>query len=62
MPVSKKQQACVDRYNRANYEEIKIRVKKGEKAVLQEAAAINGLSLNAYVLAAIEKYRESSEK
>ena len=62
MPVSKKQQACVDRYNRTNYEEIKIRVKKGEKAVLQEAAAVKGLSLNAYVLAAIEKYRESSEK
>ena len=62
MPVSKKQQACVDRYNRANYEEIKIRVKKGDKAALQEAAAVKGMSLNAYVLAAIEKYRESSEK
>ena len=62
MPVSKKQQACVDRYNKANYEEIKIRVKKGEKAILQEVAAVKGMSLNAYVLAAIEKYRESSEK
>lgn len=62
MPVSKKQQACVDRYNKANYEEIKIRVKKGEKAILQEVAAVKGMSLNAYVLAAIQKYQESIEK
>lgn len=62
MSVSKAHIKATAKYNANNYDRIEIKVKKGEKAVLQEAAAVKGLSLNAYVLAAIEKYRESSEK
>lgn len=56
MPVSKKQQACVARYTKEHYDEIKIRIKKGEKAKLQELAESEGLSLNAFLNKAISAY------
>lgn len=56
MPVSKKQQACVSKYNKANYEEIKLRVKKGEKAKLQALSEQQGTSLNAFITTAISEY------
>lgn len=56
MAVSKKQQACVARYTKAHYDEIKFRVKKGEKEGLQTLAAEQGMSLNAFITAAIDNY------
>lgn len=58
MAVSKKQQACVARYNAKNYDEVKLRVKKGEKEGLQALAAKQGMSLNAFITAAIDNYIE----
>lgn len=51
MPVSKKQQAAVSRYVAANYDQILIRVKKGEKAKIEAAAGKK--SVNAYIQEAI---------
>ena len=56
MTISKKQQACVARYNAKNYEEIKLRVKKGEKATLQAIASEQGMSVNSFITTAIEHY------
>lgn len=58
MPVSKAQQACVARYNAKNYDRIEIKVKKGEKEGLQALAAKQGMSLNAFITAAIDNYIE----
>ena len=62
MAVSKKQQACVARYTKSHYDDIKIRVKKGERDKLQTLAAEQGMSLNAFIIAAIERYVEQLNK
>lgn len=56
MSVSKKQQACVNRYMANNYDRINFTVPKGGKDILQTAAALHGLaSTNAYITAALKK-------
>lgn len=62
MAVSKKQQACVARYTKSHYDDIKIRVKKGERDKLQTLAAEQGMSLNAFIITAIEQYIEQLNK
>lgn len=37
------------KYNAKAYEEIKLRVKKGEKQVIKTHAESNGMSLNGYI-------------
>lgn len=49
MTVTKAQQKAVAKYTKANYDEIKIRVEKGRKAVIQEHAEKRGESLNGYI-------------
>lgn len=44
-----------DRYNRKAYDTIMLRVSKGRKAIIQAAAERAGLSLNAYIVKAIER-------
>ena len=44
-----------DRYNRKSYDEIKLRVYKGRKAIIQAAAEKSGLSLSAYIVKAVER-------
>lgn len=44
-----------DRYNRKVYDEIKLRVIKGRKDEIRAAADKAGLSLNAYIVKAIEQ-------
>lgn len=56
MPVSKKQQACVARYNAKAYDRIGLVVKKGEKEKLQAIAAEQGQSLNSFITTAIEEH------
>lgn len=41
--------AVKDRYNAKAYDDIKLRVKKGEKAFIQSEAEREGKSLNAYI-------------
>ena len=44
------------RYNSTNLEQINFRVKKGEKAILQEAATQEGLSMAQYIVQAINEH------
>lgn len=44
-----------DRYNRKAYDDITLRVRKGHKADMQAAAERAGLSLNAYIVRAVER-------
>ena len=48
MPASKAQQRAVAKYMAANYDEIKVRIPKGQKSVVQAAAEREGESLNSY--------------
>ena len=52
MAVSKAQQRAVNKYVKNNYDEIKVRMPKGKKEVIQ---AQQGESVNAYINRAIDK-------
>ena len=54
MPASKAQQKAVAKYMKNNYDEIKIRINKGSKTTLQEAAKDKGESINGYIKNAIQ--------
>ncbi len=43
-----------DRWNQKNYDEFKIRVKKGDKEIIQAFAEQQGLSLNSFINQLIE--------
>lgn len=49
MAVSKAQQRAVAKYMKNNYDEIKIRVHRGNKAVISDYAASKGKSVNGLV-------------
>lgn len=55
MSVSKKQQACVNRYNAKNYDRINYMTPKGGRDTIRQAASLHGMSTNAYITAALEK-------
>lgn len=44
------------KYNSANLEQVNFRVKKGEKAILQEEAAKEGKSMAQYIVQAINEH------
>lgn len=48
-----------NKYNKAVYEQIPIRVKKGEKDGILQCAQCHGMSTNAFILKAIEEYKKS---
>lgn len=58
--------AVKDRYNAKVYDEIKIRVSKGQKAEIKAHADVNGESINAFIKRAIESQmqrdKESAEE
>ena len=58
MPVSKAQQKAVTRYMKQNYDEIKVRVSKGQKDVIQTHAAARGESVNGFIGRAITETME----
>ena len=58
MPVSKAQQKAVTRYMKQNYDEIKVRVSKGQKDVIQAHAAARGESVNGFIGRAITETME----
>ena len=49
MPASKAQQKAVSKYMKANYDEIKIRIPKGQKEAVQAFAQERGESVNALI-------------
>lgn len=53
MPASKAQQKAVAKYMAANYDEIKIRVPKSQKATVEAAAQEVGESVNQYTQRAL---------
>lgn len=58
MPASKAQQRAVKKYMAANYDEIKIRISKGEKPIIQAHAAARGESVNGFIGRAIQETME----
>ena len=54
MPASKAQQKAVAKYMKNNYEEIKLRIKKGSKQPLQDVAREKGESINGYIKNAVQ--------
>ena len=53
LAYSKAQSKAVQKYIAANLEEVRFRVKKGEKALIQDAAAQAGQSMAQYIIQAI---------
>ena len=53
MPASKAQQRAVAKYMRANYDEIKIRARKGARDEIRQHAERQGESVNAFIQRAI---------
>lgn len=62
MPVSKAQQKATAKYMKNAYDEIKIRVPKGQKAVIQSFAESEGKSLNGFACEAINEKMERDKK
>ena len=56
MAYTNAQKRATQKYIRENLEEIRFRVRKGEKAVLQEAAKQAGQSMAQYVIHAINAH------
>lgn len=58
MPASKAQQKAVAKYMKNNYDEIKVRVSKGNKDIIKAHAESKGESLNGFVNRAIDETME----
>lgn len=56
MTATKAHIRATEKYNAKAYDEIKLRVKKGEKSSLQAIAAEQGISVNSFITTAIEHY------
>lgn len=57
MPISEARHRANEKWNAKAYDEIKVRVPKGTKEEWQASAQRAGLSLNAYILEAVEAKR-----
>ena len=55
MSATKAQQKAVAKYTKANYDEIKIRTAKGQKAVIKAHAEAHGESVNGFIGRAINE-------
>ena len=58
MPVSKAQQKAVSKYMKENYDELKVRLPKGQKNTIKAHAQAQGASLNAFINRAITETME----
>lgn len=58
MAVTKAQQRAVSKYTKENYDEIKVRVEKGQKETIQAHAAALGESVNGFIGRAIAETME----
>lgn len=50
-----------ERYNKKSYEDIRLRVKKGQKEIIQAHAVKMGESLNGFITRAIEQTIEKDD-
>jgi len=57
-PASKAQQRAVSKYMKENYDEIKVRVEKGQKEIIKAHAESQGKSVNGFINEAIEEKME----
>lgn len=62
MAVSKAQQRAVSKYTKENYDEIKVRVDKGQKDIIKIHAEARGESVNAFIGRAIENQMERDKE
>ena len=62
MTVSKVQQQAVSKYMKANYDELKIRIPKGNRARIQEHAREQGESTNAFIYRAVNETIERDKQ
>ena len=58
MAISESQRKAVAKYNAKSYDEIKVRVSKGNKDIIKAHAESNGESLNGFVNRAIDETME----
>ena len=58
MAISESQRKAVAKYNAKSYDEIKVRVSKGNKDIIKAHAENNGESLNGFVNRAIDETME----
>lgn len=58
MAISESQRKAVAKYNAKSYDEIKVRVSKGNKDIIKAHAERNGESLNGFVNRAIDETME----
>ncbi len=56
--MGKTSSAVKDKYNKKTYDEIKTRVKKGEKEIIAQFATARGESLNGFINRAIRETME----
>ena len=62
MTVSKAQQQAVSQSLKANYDELKIRIPKGNRARIQEHAREQGESTNAFIYRAVNETIERDKQ
>ena len=55
MPVSKRQQASVNKYVKANYDRINVTMPKGQREVIKAHADAHSESVNAFINRAISE-------
>ena len=53
--MSKAHQKAVEKYNSLNYDRLTFRVKKEDTAIIREAAAAAGLSVNGFIYEAVQE-------
>ena len=58
MPASKAQQRAVSKYMKENYDEIKVRVEKGQKDIIKAHAEARGESVTGFIGRAIDETME----
>lgn len=61
MTVSKAQQKAVAKYTKENYDEIKLRVSKGRKDEIKAFAEAQGMSMNEFIISAIDAALENKK-
>ena len=62
MPYTDAQKRATAKYNAKEYERIEIKVKKGQKEIIQKHAEEQGKSLNSYIVDLIEEEMEHGKR
>ena len=55
MAISEAQKRATAKYHRNNYDRIELKVRKGNKEIIETAAQKEGKSLNIYIAEAVDK-------